>query len=451
MAKETHGAFIDAGADDWQIFQRNAAGMGEIKLRGRWKYADPGNVEVRLVEQDTGSAVLDWRPAETRPDGTWSAHLTGIPAGGLYRLETRYRPQNWLDGEWSPRGDMRHFLGVGDLWVIAGQSNSAGYGRGPYHDPPEFGVHLFRNSETWALATHPMNESTDSRHTCNLENGNPGHSPYLHFGRLLQRALGHPIGLVQTALGGSLLSRWNPTEPGENDLYENMIHCIEAVGGKVAGILWYQGESETGNREVAESHGDRFIAAVQAWRERLGAPAMPVLTVQLNRFYGATDPNADRLWSIVRETQRRVPQRLPGVLVVPSLDLPLGDVIHTGCAGNLLLGERLARVALGGERPPDMQSARRTDTGIELRFAPVTSRIDNIDPTAKPFRVEDAEGEVPIRQVVYPKNDTVQLVLERPLAGNAVVHAGYGANPPMMPMDMERQLPVLAFYGVAVE
>ena len=58
---------------------------------------------------------------------------------------------------------------------------------------------------------------------------------------------------------------------------------------------------------------------------------------------------------------------------------------------------------------------------------------------------------VPVRQVVYPKNDTVQLVLERPLAGQAVVHAGYGTNPPTLPMDMERQMPVLAFTDVPVE
>lgn len=450
MAKELYGALIEDGASDWQIFQRNATGTGEINLRGRWLHPEPGHVEVRLVGEATGATVRDWQRAETRPDGTWSVQIVGIPAGGLYRLETRYRPQNWLDGEWAPRGDMRHFLGVGDLWVIAGQSNCAGYGRGPYNDPPTLGVHLFRNSETWALATHPMNESTGIRPGRPLEDANPGHSPCLHFGRLLQQALGCPIGLVQTALGGSPLSRWNPTEPGESDLCEHMLRCVAAVGGKVAGILWYQGESETGNLATATTSGDRFIAAVQAWRKQLQAPALPVLTVQLNRLYNATDPNADRAWSLVREAQRRVPQRLPGVTVVPSLDLPLCDLVHTSAAGNLLLGERLARAALGGPSAPDIQSARRTATGIELRFAPVTSRIDNMDQTAKPFRVEDAEGEVPIRQVVYPKNDTVQLVLERPLAGNAVVHAGYGANPPLMPMDMERQLPVLAFSGLPV-
>jgi len=464
MAKETKGAFIGTGAADWQVLQRAADGTGEIRLQGRWKHEEPGTVQARLVHQDTGAAVtaaLDWHSVPTQPDGTWSAHLTAIPAGGLYRLETRYLARNVVDAEWATRGDMRHHLGVGDLWVIAGQSNSAGFGRGPYNDPSELGVHLFRNSETWALATHPMNESTDSRHTVNLEDANPGHSPYLHFGRILRRTLNIPIGLVQTALGGSAFARWNPTEDGSADLYENMIHCIEAVGGCVAGILWYQGESETDKTvEHATRYADRFVAAVQAWRERLAAPSLPVLTVQLNRFYTPPNPDSERCWSIVRDAQRRVPGRLPGVWVVPSSDLPLSDLIHTSPAGNLVLGERLARVALNtvchradNFVAPDIQSARRSADGhsIELTFAPVTSRLNNIDAQACPFRVEDADGLVPVTQVNYPRNATLVLALGRALNGAALVHGGYGLNPAPMPMDIERLLPVLSFYAQPVE
>ena len=93
---------------------------------------------------------------------------------GLNRLETRLRTADNPAGEWSPRG-IAALFGGSDLWVIAGQSNSAGYGRGPSEDPVELGVHLFRNSEHWALAAHPMNESTDTQHAVNREAANPGH------------------------------------------------------------------------------------------------------------------------------------------------------------------------------------------------------------------------------------------------------------------------------------
>ena len=243
------GVIIEQGPADWQIVQQDERGQGRIELGGRWKFETPGQVEVRLVWEDTGVAVaagLDWQAVPTEEDGTWKGALEHIPAGGLYRLETRLRTAENPAGEWSPRGDMRHFLGIGDLWVIAGQSNSAGYGRGPYEDPAELGVHLFRNSEQWALAAHPMNESTDTQHAVNREAANPGHSPYLQFGRTLKRTLSHPVGLVQTSLGGSPLTRWNPGEPGAADLFDNMVQCVEKVGGKVRGIVWYQGKAMRG-------------------------------------------------------------------------------------------------------------------------------------------------------------------------------------------------------------
>lgn len=454
---ENTGALIEQGPVDWQIIQQDREGCGALSLKGRWNHPDPGKVEVRLVREDTGVATLDWQPATTTPDHTWSAELHHIPAGGLYRLETRLNHQGNIAGEWSIRGDIRHFLGVGDLWIIAGQSNSAGYGRGPYCDPPELGVHLFRNSQTWALAAHPMNDATDTQHPVNRETANPGHSPYLHFGRLLLRELGHPIGLIQTALGGSPLSAWNPTQ-GTAVLYENMLNCAKEAGGRVRGILWYQGESDTGTDADADAYAQRFCRAVEAWRAALGDAELPVLTVQLNRVFQPADEGVDRRWTQLREAQRQVAKNLKNAAVVPALDLSLSDLIHISPAGNLLLGERLARAALGMVygKPihylaPELQSARRKGgQTIELSFAPVTSRMDTIDTTSHSFRVEDDQGQAPIAEVLFSQDARVQLKLARPLAGKAVVHGGWGADPATVPADMERFVPMLGFYGVEV-
>jgi sialate O-acetylesterase len=473
MGDSQIGAMIDGGIHDWQIFQRDADGFGRIDLHGRWApdaSGVPGVVEVRLVAQDTGAAVsrdTDWQTADTRADGTWRIALQRIPAGGLYRLETHLRPEGAIAGEWAVRGDMRHCIGVGDLWVIAGQSNSAGYGRGPYHDPAELGVHLYRNAGQWALATHPMNDSTDTLHSVNRENANPSHSPYLHFGRLLKSALGYPVGLIQTALGGSPLSRWNPAEHAEAanaDLCANMLHCVRQAGGRVAGVLWYQGESDS-NETLAASYEARFSAAVAAWRAALSAPDLPVLMVQLNRVYqqpvqapGDAD-RTDRAWSMVREAQRQAARALANVAVVPALDLPLSDLIHTSAAGNLLLADRLARAAFGmvygkavDYKAPDALSAARSpdQRAITIVFDNVTSRIDSVDLTTHCFTVEDASGAVPIASVGYPGDHTVQLALGRALAGAAMVHGACGVNPPIAPVDMDRVMPMLGFYGLAV-
>lgn len=454
---EEIGVLVEEGLSDWQIVQQEE-GAGNLHLKGRWISQVKGEVELRVAMEDTGVSVVDWAKAETRDDGRWQAVLK-VPAGGLYRLETRLRTAENLAGEWSPRGDMRHFWGVGDVWVIAGQSNSAGYGRGPYEDPAELGVHLFRNSEQWALASHPMNDSTATRHAVNREAANPGHSPYLQFGRLLKRELGYPIGLVQTALGGSPLVRWNPKEQGASDLFDNMVQCVGLAGGRARGILWYQGESDAGTDEQATTYRQRFTDAVGAWRQALGDDTLPVLTVQLNRVYGRSEPEADRRWTQVREAQRQVARSVKNVAVVSTLDLPLSDLIHISPAGNMLLGERLARAALGAvygkDEPfyaPDLERAQRlADDRIALHFSHVHSRIDCIDEAANCFCVEDEEGHVPIAQVQRPMDATIELVLKRKIKAGAQVHGGWGANPDTVPMDMERFVPMLGFYGVEIE
>lgn len=458
------GAILTHAPREWQIIQRDAAGLGAFDLAGRWVSVNgPGTVQVRLVYEDTGVPVnqsLDWQTVSTRADGTWAGHVSHIPAGGLYRLETRYKPDSIPMGEWADRGDMRHFLGVGDLWVITGQSNSAGYGRGPVYDPPELGIHLFRNNGQWALATHPLNESTDTRHPVNRDSANTAHAPYLHFARLLKQQLGCPIGLIQTSRGGSTLAEWNPHDPAPSGgLFENMLTCVAAAGDQVTGIIWYQGESEADGL-TGHTYQARFAQAVAAWRTAFNHPTLPILTVQLNRHLIPTTPELEQSWTQVREAQRQAARTLPHVSVVPALDLPLSDGIHTSAAGNLILAERLANVALGtiygralDYQPPDLQSIAAAPDGltITLTFAPVTSRMDNVDPAANCFRVEDVIGVVPVTAVTYPGGPNVQLSLGRPLSGAAVVHGGYGLAPASVPMDIERFMPMLGFHAAPVE
>lgn len=464
MTSDQVGAIIEGGPADWQIVQQDGRGVGIVRLHGRWvrdvEAPDQGVVNVRVVYEATGGPVaadLDWRPADTRDDGTWAIELE-IPAGGLYRIETRYTAIGNLTPEWSTRGDMRHFVGVGDLWVIAGQSNSAGYGRGAIDDAPVLGVHVLRNSEQWALGTHPLNESTDTRHTANREGGNSGHSPYLQVGRALQSALGYPIGLIQTALGGSALGPWNPTEGGPTPLFDTMMHCIDVPGGRIRGIFWYQGESDAQD-PLAMTYAERFQAAVGAWRAAVKDSGLPVLTVQLNRVNNPPNDVDDLNWAIVREAQRLVPHVLDGVVVVPALDLPLSDAIHTSPGGNLVLAERLAQAALGavhghpiGYLAPDISAVRQSgDRSLVLSFANVASRIDTIDVTARPFLVEDADGSVSVLKTTYPGDATAVLTLGRPLVGASCVHGGFGAAPSPVPLDIERSMPMLGFYGFPVD
>ena len=235
------GVVIERGASPWQIFQQNEQGFAVIRLSGtahrvRQSFELPlefsavpeGSITVkaRIALESSGESVCPWTVCRTDADGRWSVTFDRVPAGGLYRVETYMEYQGW-DGLSSTRGDMIHNIGVGDVFVVAGQSNAAGRAKNPVEDAPELGVHLLRDSGVWDLATHPLGETTGSVHQGHFENHNPGHTPWLHFAKLLKRELGYPIGIVMSAYGGAPLRWWNPEENGS--LYFNMLEQLAGL------------------------------------------------------------------------------------------------------------------------------------------------------------------------------------------------------------------------------
>ncbi len=465
MRRSTHetGVIIERGVQDWQIFQQDAAGVAKLSLAGRWlgpaKYRT-AQVLVRLVDERRGDELsLDhsWTKAETSSDGSWSLTLRKVPRGGLYRLETCLQ----VDGgpvEWSPRGDMAHHLGVGDLWVITGQSNASGYGKTPAADGPELGLHMFHADGSWKLATHPLSDSTGSQYVANREGANGSHSPWLAFARKLKQQLGCPIGLIPAALGGSPLSAWTRGVGGH--LFENMLAYTRDAGAeRVRGVVWYQGESDTG-AEARTVYGERFAALVADWRRVFKDAHLPVITVQLNRYVGEpyTAPVHEG-WEYIREVQRQMPNRIPGVQVISALDLGLSDGIHNDSNGNLTIGDRAAAVALGAVHGrkvkylhPDLREVRRYGARrLDLLFDHVDTRLhfENRIPEQFPFAVRDEQGAVPITSWAIIRGNSFRLELERPLRGQATVTGAPTACPPsVIPFDLCGYRPMLAFTAV---
>lgn len=457
-----HGCRITSGARDWQVFQQDDTGHALIGLGGTFSLPEDqasGKPVVRVVSEETQAAVTadtEWRVADFRPEGTWSVRLR-VPAGGLYRIETAVLPAGGVL-EWAHHGDFVHHVGAGDLWVIAGQSNAAGYGRGEIQDPPELGVHILRNEERWDLATHPLNDTRGNEHA-NLEAANPGHSPFLAFAKRLRRALGYPIGLVQTALGGSPLSEWNPVENANASLYRNLLHCVELAGGSVKGLCWYQGCSDAGPG-ACDTYLRRFEQFVTRLRRALSAPVLPVLTAQLNRY---TDPEgvADAAaWGMLREAQRQAARVIPHVAVIPTTDLPLSDLVHTSPSGNLVLGQRFASTALGmvyGRaerwRFPEIAAARSQGGGrnVRLRFDHVATRLASDYSTVEDFTVEDGRGPAGVKHVSFASEAEILLALERPLEGDGFVHGAAGVHPKTSVYEAVTNYPPLAFYRFPIE
>lgn len=234
------------------------------------------------------------------------------------------------------------------LFILAGQSNMSG--RGELKQlPPGFPAHReriknFSNADVWTEAKEPLDDPQGQKDACSLDL-TPGVGPGLAFAQRLSELLpAVHVGLIPCARGAVTLDQWAPN-PRPGTLYGSSLRRARLAGqkGRLAGVLFYQGESDAGSLEAAQSWPRRFAALVAAWRRDLGDPGLPVLFCQIGdlapRWRKAP---GFRYWEQVRQAQAGV--RLPGVAMVATGDLPLmPDGIHLSTQAQLILGRRLAQ------------------------------------------------------------------------------------------------------------
>ena len=289
--------------------------------------------------------ILPWRNAVLSEKLPLEVDLTTSPRRPLPPGNLAW-PWRAATATTIPRGDLVLHFGVGDIFVIAGQSNASGRGRDPIYDPPELGVHALRNSGRWSIATHPLNETTGSIFDAHYGNHQYRPQPGPRLCQKLKRELGYPIGLLQTALGGKKISYWKPD--GTGILYTEMVDMIKTYCfDGVKGVYWHQGCNDAAEFE-SDFYYDRFQEMVEHLRADLRRPR----PAPADRADGpdtaavARTEQSDYNWAVLREAQRRAAHQLPNIYIVPSNDLKLYDMIHNCSASHLILGERLASAAL---------------------------------------------------------------------------------------------------------
>lgn len=471
-----HGIVLTEAPADWQILQQQE-GFASVTLKGIYK-VHPAALEVgveyavpqfRVVGEEDNMTLIPWTYMEHIEEGegfTGSFETTfRIPAGGLYRIETSLETKSTLPNiTWLYRGDCVLHLGVGDVFVIAGQSNSSGYSRDFCADPPSLMVHLYRNRSRWDLACHPLNESTGIEGMANEEMGIPGVSPYLSFGKKYYELTGRPVGLVQTSLGGSPMHRWTP-EKGE--LYLNMIEKMRQTGNRFAGVLWYQGCSDTDPKQ-SKLYPERFLQYVTAVRRELGYE-VPFFTMQLNRQINGLH---DECWGAVREAQRRAALEIPGVHILSTTNLSLSDGIHNNAPSNVALGEKLAMqcnaVLNHGEEyeapalreaeltsPEEKEKLKLEGVWLKLTYDHVKNVLLVFSGLGSDsgFTVADREGPVTVRAIRCNREDKnrIYLELEREPKGKTLLSFAWQADPiKVLPVDETTYLPPLSFYEVEI-
>ena len=280
------------------------------------------------------------------------------------KLTARRRFQlNWFPpraaGPWRIPADPDRF----DLFLLMGQSNMAGFGCVRSDDPwspgdfdPEPGVLVLGGQSkvrsdspqgrmVWRPAAHPLHLNQRS---CGFGLGLPFAS------RLREAAPERMVGLIPCAWGGAAISEIHRGTP----LFRNAVRRVRHGQrvGRLRGVLWHQGESDTRTADAAAAHADLLRAFVGDLRSEVDQAELPFLIGDLAEFTQIfkSERNPQKAgWNAeVRAGLREVARTDPFAAFVESDGLTGVDDVHFGRRALIEFGNRYARAWLDWGNSP---------------------------------------------------------------------------------------------------
>ena len=379
-----------AGAQSLELPSHFASGMvlqqhADVEL---WGQAAPG-AEVRVT--------VSWDKA---------AHKAVSDDNGRWRVVVRtpaasYDPCTLTFACGRERIELNDVL-AGDVWLLGGQSNMQMNFHGNADQPIEDAQRILlrcrhRNIRLFRVKNgYSCQESDTIRIEGTWTPANPANVKEFSvvgyiFGEKLHDLLDIPIGLVQSAHGGSTAEAWIDRaalqrfggfdldiEAGNVDpvwygtlptvLYNKMLKPLLPL--TVKGVIWYQGEA---NVSRPEQYKTLFPLLIESWRRYFRNPDMPFYYVQIAPYEYQGVNSAE-----LREVQLEVMQSVPHTGMAVALDVGERDIIHL--SRKEVLGERLAYWALNhdygytafGCRGPEFRSmeVRSGHAVLKFDFAP---------------------------------------------------------------------------------
>uniref|UniRef100_A0A453MKQ4 Sialate O-acetylesterase domain-containing protein n=1 Tax=Aegilops tauschii subsp. strangulata TaxID=200361 RepID=A0A453MKQ4_AEGTS len=174
------------------------------------------------------------------------------------------------------------------VFILAGQSNMGGRGGAtlnnrwdgvvPRECAPSPRTLRLSPALRWEEAREPLHSGIDVGNVL-------GVGPGIPFAHALLRAPACPkgavVGLVPCAQGGTPIANWSRG----SHLYDRMLTRARAAvagtngKGRVAAMLWFQGETDTIRREDALAYTGRMEALIRDVRRDLGIPNLLVIQV----------------------------------------------------------------------------------------------------------------------------------------------------------------------------
>lgn len=366
---------LTMGLKDGAVLQRNSDNVCEIYFLAECR---------GILNSDIGE-ITQIEPTVYK--------LSSIPAGGPYRVTL----SDDLDSQTLT-------LWVGDVWILAGQSNMEGAACPDsediaYKNSPDSNIRCYRSNNCWDVALPILHEPWDSAESYPREtwvrnqlasrwnSDKPPHishnvpekgvGPGLFFAKEMFKKTLVPQGVVPCALGGSSLSEWLPADKIKNNLYYAMLRRFIGVGNRVRGVIWSQGENETGSDEALEAYTNRMKKLVSTIRQDFQNNELPFVMAQMannSLIHLANDPVASARWERLRELQRKFALDTDFCELVATIDLPLDDLIHLSSAAQKIVGYRMAEsmaslCGMNGKSAPKLLSAKISEDEYRPFFA----------------------------------------------------------------------------------
>ncbi len=209
------------------------------------------------------------------------------------------------------------------LFLLIGQSNMAGRGKvTPADQQTNPRIFMLDQAGAWVPAKDPVHFDKPKV---------AGVGPCSEFARCAAaKAPEAKIGLVPCAFGGTSMDQWKPGSA----LYTNAVARMRVAlkNGKLAGILWHQGEADSAAAKVA-TYPARFAAMVSQLRQDLDSKDVPVMVGELGHFRPASAPFNAML--------PQVAAAVPRCAVISAEGLGHGgDSLHFSADAQRLFGKR---------------------------------------------------------------------------------------------------------------
>ncbi|MBR6437377.1 MAG: PEP-CTERM sorting domain-containing protein, partial [Thermoguttaceae bacterium] len=236
------------------MYQRDLANNANITLSGTWAATNGVTIDTVQASVDGG----DWINLTMNADGTFSSDSMSLK-GGMHSVSYQA-----LDVNGTVVATQSGQIGVGEIFITAGQSNSTNCGD-------------IRQTSTSGLAfaynpvTGKWEQNVDQQF--GPLDGTQKGSTWPSFADTLAEEEGVPVATYSVGFSGTNISQWINNDGNISTNMINAINFLNENADGFAGILWHQGESDKGTDE--QVYYDKLNQLIDRARTAAGDEDLP--------------------------------------------------------------------------------------------------------------------------------------------------------------------------------